>query len=97
MRPMKKSFLLIICVLFGTILSAQDNAGGNLKIGGAGYFQPGGVFRMPNNMGFDLNTVLNESEDYSQIGYTLGGGGFARIGDKIILGGEGFFLYYPHF
>ena len=90
--------LLAIVLLTGSFATyAQEEATGGSGVGSGwmGYLQPGVAFRMPNDLGLELNTLLGEAEDYSQIGILLGGGGLYKLNGNLLLRGSGGLLIYP--
>ncbi len=92
---MKKTCIILL-VGFAIVYQskAQEETSGR-GFGGLGYFQPGVTFRMPNDLGTELNGFLREREDYQQVGLLLGGGGFVKVLNKLIVGGGGTALLYP--
>ena len=87
--------LVLLSASFLVFGQEEDSGSEGRGWGGLGYFSPGVTFRMPNNLGLELNTLLRETQDYPQTGISLGGGGFMLLKGKYVISGGGFAILSP--
>ncbi len=93
---MKTKILVIgLLISFSVAHGQEDVESSSTGSGWMAYFQPGSAFRLPNDFGLELNTLLRESENYPQTALMIGGGGMKKFSGKMIVGLSGFGLFFP--